>query len=58
MLRLATFTVQLEIGPETRALIERLIGEAALEIELGPETREILDRFVEQDAERKASKPR
>jgi hypothetical protein len=47
-IRLATFTVQLEIGPETRALLERLVEKSAIQIELGPKTlaaaREVLTR--------------
>ena len=32
------FTVQLELGPETRAMIERVAANAALQVELGPRT--------------------
>ena len=42
----ATFTVQLEIGPETRALIERLVGKTALQLELGQQTRELLAELI------------
>lgn len=41
-MKLATFTVQFELGPETRALIERLVGRSGIEIELGPKTRELV----------------
>ena len=37
---LATFTVQFEIGPETRALLERLVDKSAIQLELGPNTLE------------------
>lgn len=36
------FTVQLELGPETRAMIERLAENAVMRLELGPETREAI----------------
>ena len=39
-MRLASFTVQLEIGPETRKLIERIVDRSAIQIELGPRTLE------------------
>jgi hypothetical protein len=32
------FTVQLELGPETRAMIERVAANAAMQLELGPKT--------------------
>jgi hypothetical protein len=37
---LATFTVQFELGPETRALLERLVDKSAIRLELGPKTLE------------------
>ncbi len=37
------FTVQLEIGPETRAMIERVATSAVLQIELGPKTRKTIE---------------
>lgn len=36
------FTVQLELGPETRAMIERVAANAVMHLELGPETRETI----------------
>ena len=39
---MATFTVEFEIGPQTRALIERLVGKLAVQIELGPRSLEAL----------------
>jgi hypothetical protein len=36
------FTVQLELGPETRSMIERLAKHAAMHLEFGPKTRETL----------------
>lgn len=43
---MASFTVQFEIGPETRALIERLVGKTAVQLELGPMTRELVAALV------------
>lgn len=37
------FTVQLEIGPETRAMIERVAANAVVQLELGPKTRKTLE---------------
>ena len=39
-MRLASFTVQFEIGPETRKLIERIVERSAVQLELGPRTLE------------------
>jgi hypothetical protein len=36
------FTVQLELGPETRAMVERVATTAAVKFELGPNTLETL----------------
>jgi hypothetical protein len=43
-MRLTTITVELELGPQTRALFERgvVAGPLRLELELGPMTRENL----------------
>ena len=43
---MAAFTVQFELGPETRALVERLVGRAAIEVELGPRARELIEQLV------------
>jgi hypothetical protein len=37
------FTVQLEIGPETRALIERVTTNMVVQVELGPKTRKTIE---------------
>ncbi len=41
---MALFTIELELGAETRGMIERVMQEALLRIELGmtPETRETI----------------
>ena len=59
------FTVELEIGRQTRAMIEgiaamveRVATAAAIELELGPETREVLAHFFESTAERGDSSAR
>jgi hypothetical protein len=44
---LASFTVQFEVGPETRALIERLVG-TPVQLELGPKTRDLLEELLRQ----------
>jgi hypothetical protein len=36
------FTVQLELGPETRAMVERVAKTATVGFELGPKTLEAL----------------
>ena len=52
------FTVELEMGQETRAMIERIAADTremvervvttgAVEIELGPQTREVIAHFFE-----------
>jgi hypothetical protein len=43
---LAAITLQFEVGPETRALIERLAGKVILEIEFGPQTRKVIEALV------------
>ncbi|MFL5973389.1 MAG: hypothetical protein ACJ750_13475 [Gaiellaceae bacterium] len=44
------FTVQLEIGPETRAMIERVAANAVMHFELGPKTREIIAALPPKDS--------
>jgi hypothetical protein len=52
------FTVELEMGQETRAMIERIAADTremvervattgAVELELGPQTREVMAHFFE-----------
>ncbi len=42
-MRLTTFTVEFEVGAETRAFLERLAQNTPrVELELGPRTRELL----------------
>ena len=48
------FTVEVELGQETRATIERIaamveraVTTAAVQLELGPETREVMAHFFE-----------
>ena len=56
------FTVELEIGRETRAMIERIADDtramaveiattAAVQLELGPKTRETLAHFFESSGD-------
>jgi hypothetical protein len=47
------FTVQLEIGPETRAMIERVSANAVMHLELGPKTREMIRSFRPRDSNKK-----
>ena len=42
---MAAITLQFEVGPETRELIERLAGKLSVEVELGPKTREVIEAF-------------
>ena len=44
------FTVQLEIGPETRAMIERVAANAVMHLELGPKTRELIEALPPMDS--------
>jgi hypothetical protein len=44
------FTVQLEIGPETRAMIERVAANAVMHLELGPKTREMIEALPPKDS--------
>ena len=50
---MAAFTVQLEVGPETRNLIERLVGKTAIQVELGPKTREVLEAALRRVPEQR-----
>lgn len=47
------FTVQLEIGPETRAMIERVSANAVMHLELGPETLEMIKSLRPKDSNKK-----
>ena len=47
------FTVQLEIGPETRAMIERVAANAVMHLELGPKTREMINALPQKDSNKK-----
>ena len=47
------FTVQLEIGPETRAMIEKVTTKATLHLKLGPETRETLRSLFPGEADKR-----
>ena len=49
------FSVQLELGPETRAMIERLASNAAIHLEFGPKTRETLKTLLPKEANRRDS---
>jgi hypothetical protein len=40
------FTVQLELGPETRAMIERVAANTVMQLELGPKTRETIKALL------------
>ncbi len=44
------FTVQLELGPETRAMVERLALDATMHFEFGPETRKTLKNLFPKEA--------
>ena len=45
---MAVFTVQFELGPETRALIERLVGKTGVQVELGPKTLEVAAELLRE----------
>jgi hypothetical protein len=47
------FTVQLELGPETRAMIERVAANAVMHLELGPKTREMIKTLPPKDSSKK-----
>jgi hypothetical protein len=42
---MAAITLQFEVGPETRALIERLAGKVIVEVEFGPR-RQRIEEFL------------
>jgi hypothetical protein len=44
--KLAAITLQFEVGPETRELLERLAGKVIVQVELGPKTRAVIREFV------------
>jgi hypothetical protein len=44
------FTVQLELGPETRAMIERVAANSMLHVELGPKT---INALLPKDSKKK-----
>jgi hypothetical protein len=46
---LTLFTVQLELGPETRALIDKVATNGTMHFELGPKTREMLRSVFAKD---------
>jgi hypothetical protein len=43
---MAAITLQFEVGPETRALIERFAGKVVVEVEFDPETRKVIEEFL------------
>jgi hypothetical protein len=47
------FTVQVEIGPETRAMIERVAANAVIHVELGVKTRELIKALPPKDSNEK-----
>ena len=47
------FSVQLELGPETRAMIERVAANAVMHLELGPKTRETIKAVLPVQADSK-----
>jgi hypothetical protein len=47
-------TLQVEVGPETRALIEKLAATVMMQVELGPKTRELIEEFSRQGEEPQA----
>jgi hypothetical protein len=46
------FTVQLELGPETRAMIERVAATTVVQLELGPKTRETIKALLPTDSKK------
>jgi hypothetical protein len=46
------FTVQLELGPETRAMIERVAANTVMHLELGPKTRETIKALLPTDSKK------
>lgn len=47
------FTVQLELGPETRAMIEKVAASSTLNFELGPRTLETMKSLLSTDSKKK-----
>jgi hypothetical protein len=55
---LAAITLQFEVGPQTRELIERLAGRVMVQVELGPKTRELIEEFIrKRESEHRAGMP-
>ena len=48
---MATITVQVDLGPETRELIAELVEKATMRLELGPKTRELIEELARKPAE-------
>jgi hypothetical protein len=47
------FTVQLELGPETRAMIEKLAKNTTMHLEFGPKTRETLKSLFPKESNKR-----
>jgi hypothetical protein len=43
------FTIQLELGPETRKMVERVATKALVQLEVGPKTREFVRSLAPGD---------
>jgi hypothetical protein len=44
------FTIQLEVGPETWAMVERVASNALVQVELGPRTRGLIESLVPKES--------
>ncbi len=54
---MATFTVEVELGRQTRELIERLAAKTAVQIELGPKTLEAIREVFAAERQPKSAEP-
>lgn len=50
------FSVQLELGPETRAMIERVATSAMLRVEFGPKTLAMINGLVPTETKQEGDK--
>ena len=49
---MATFTIEFEIGPKTREMIQEVVGRATMQLELGPRTLAVVEDLLQKLVER------
>ena len=48
---MATFTIEFEVGPKTREMVERVLERTTMQLELGPKTRELVESLLRKPPE-------